>query len=118
MKQIFLYIMALAYIAAGANHFINPKWYLRIMPPWLPAPAAMNYISGACEIVFALMLIPESTRSIGAWLLIALLVAVFPANVQMSIIFHQKQLPGFWLTVARLPLQIVLIWWAYQYTKL
>ena len=109
--------MALLYIAAGTNHFINPKWYLRIMPPWLPAPTLMNFVSGGCEIVFALLLIPESTRPYGAWLLIALLIAVFPANIQMSINYAHFNNPKLWVTIVRFPLQIVLIWWAYQYTK-
>jgi uncharacterized membrane protein len=117
MKQALLYLMALVYVAAGTNHFINPKWYMRIMPPWLPAPTFMNMASGALEIVFALLLIPEATRSMGAWLLIALLVAVFPANIQMCINYAHYKNPYLWVTILRLPLQIVFIWWAYQYTK-
>jgi len=115
-NMISLYSMAALYVAAGVNHFVNPRMYLRIMPPWLPYHEAMNYISGACEIVFALMLIPLATRSIGAWLLIALLVAVFPANIQMSINYKRKHHPYYWITIVRLPLQLVLIWWAYSFT--
>ncbi len=91
--------------------------YVKIIPPWLPNPVMLNYMSGACEIIFALMLIPETTRPVAAWLIIALLVAVFPANIQMSIIFRKRKNPYFWVTVIRLPLQLLLIWWAWQYTR-
>lgn len=116
-RLIFLYVMVLFYVAAGVNHFINPKWYLRIIPSWLPKQEAINYISGVCEIAFGLLLIPESTRPVAAWLIIALLIAIFPANVQMSINFFRDNHPYFWLTLLRLPLQLVFIWWAWQYTK-
>jgi uncharacterized membrane protein len=117
MKTILLYLMSLLYFAAGVYHFVNPKMYLRIMPTWLPAHLPLVYISGVCEIIAALLLIPESTRPLGAWLTIALLIAVFPANIQMLVNFHQKHHPGLWIAIARLPLQLVLIWWAWTYTK-
>lgn len=115
--QISLYIMCLLYVAAGANHFVNPKWYLRIIPPALPYPAMINYVSGAYEIVFALLLLPIATRATGAWLLIALLIAIFPANIQMSINYYRFKRSSFWLTIIRLPFQLLFIWWAWQYTK-
>ena len=117
MKTVLLCLMALLYITAGAFHFITPKTYLRIMPPYLPCHLALVYISGVCEIVFALLLLPESTRPAGAWMLIALLIAVFPANIQMAVNFYQKHNPNLWIAVARLPLQLVLIAWAWLYTK-
>jgi uncharacterized membrane protein len=117
MHKIFLYLMSVFYVAAGVNHFVNPAWYIRIIPAWLPNPPLLNHISGACEIIFGLLLIPETTRSIAAWLIIVLLIAIFPANIQMSIQFYNKQHPYLWLTIARLPLQFALMWWAWQYTK-
>jgi uncharacterized membrane protein len=60
-------------------------------------------------------LIPDATRSIAAWLIIALLIAIFPANIQMSINFKRKNNPYFWITIVRLPLQLLLIWWAWLY---
>ena len=117
MKLILLYIMAVLYVAAGIYHFVNPKMYQRIMPSYLPWHIPLIYISGVCEIVFALLLIPESTRPIAAWLVIVLLIAVFPANIQMAVSFWQKQRPTLWIALARLPLQLVLIWWAWIYTK-
>ncbi|MEO8760259.1 MAG: MauE/DoxX family redox-associated membrane protein [Bacteroidia bacterium] len=117
IKLVLLYVMALLYVAAGIYHFVNPKMYQRIMPTYLPWHLPLVYISGVCEIVFALLLLPESTRPIGAWLVIALLIAVFPANIQMAVTYWQKQKPALWIAIARLPLQLVLIYWAWIYTK-
>jgi uncharacterized membrane protein len=116
MKLIFVYIMGLLYIIAGIFHFIKPQGYLRIVPPWLPAHLQLVYISGVCEIILGLLLFPVSTRSFAAWGIIALLIAVFPANIQMTITYFHYNNPMKWLTVARLPLQAVLIWWAWMYT--
>lgn len=119
MKIAFLYLMSLIYFAAGVYHFVNPRIYMRIMPTFLPVSShsALVFISGICEIIVALLLIPESTRPMGAWLTIVLLIAVFPANIQMLFTFYQKQHPGLWIAVLRIPLQFVLIWWAWLYTK-
>lgn len=117
MNQFSLYAMSLLYLAAGINHFLHPAVYIRIMPPWLPAPALLVYISGVCEVIFALLLLLPSTRSIGAWCIIALLVVVFPANIQMAINYARQHHPALWLAIARLPLQALLVWWAYSFTK-
>ncbi len=117
MKAFFLYLMAILYTAAGINHFVNPRFYMYIMPTWLPKPLALVYISGICEVLCALLLLPPSTRHIGAWLIIALLIAVYPANIQMAINYWQKGSPHLWVALVRLPLQFVLIWWAWLYTK-
>lgn len=109
--------MALLYIAAGINHFVNTNMYVSIMPPWLPQTMMLVYVSGVFEILFGLLLIPSSTRTFAAWGIILLLIAVFPANIQMSVNYYRSQHPYFWLTILRLPLQFVLIWWAYLYTK-
>jgi len=116
-KTILLYIMVLLYIVAGLNHFFNPRFYLKIMPPYIPYHLAMVYISGVCEVLFAILLIPIATRHIAAWLLILLLIAIFPANVQMAIDFWKKHNPYLSIAILRLPLQLPLIYWAYQYTK-
>jgi uncharacterized membrane protein len=109
--------MIALYIVAGINHFINPQFYRSVVPTWIPFHDAIIVISGICEIAFALFLISKSTRRIGAWCIIILLIAVFPANVQAVI--NNSNNNGFWLwvTVLRLPLQVVLITWAYTFTK-
>lgn len=108
-------VLALFFVAAGANHFIAPALYLSIVPSYLPWRPQLVAISGLAEILGGFGLLFQSTRCIAAVGLIALLVAVFPANVEalrtgMSIAGHA--LPR-WALWARLPLQLVLIWWVY-----
>jgi uncharacterized membrane protein len=117
MKKIFLYLMALLYVAAGINHFANAGTYENIMPPYLPWHLVLIYASGIGEIVCGVLLVPLATRRFGAWMTIALLIAVFPANIQMMINYMHAVNPQLWVAVLRLPLQGVLIWWAFQYTK-
>ena len=117
MKEIGMYIMAAIYAFAGTMHFVRPNMFLKIVPRYLPYPLQIVYLSGICEIIFALMLLLPATRSAGAWLIILLLIAVFPANIQMTIDFYNQKNPYLWLTILRLPLQFALIWWAWLYTR-
>ena len=117
MKKFSLYALALLYIAAGINHFIHPAMYIKIMPPWLPYPEALVLISGIYEVLFGLMLLVPYTRKRAAWLIILLLIAVFPANIQMLLQYIDQHHPRLWMAVVRLPLQLLLIWWAYGFTK-
>jgi uncharacterized membrane protein len=111
------YLMAAFYVLAGINHFLNPALYLKIMPPYLPWHRVLVGLSGVCEIALGLLLlVPRWTRW-AAWGLIALLIAVFPANLHM--VAHPELYPeipaaALW---ARLPLQAVLMAWAYVYTR-
>ena len=109
--------MAVLYIAAGINHFVHPDMYITIMPPWLPYHAALVLISGICEVVFGLMLLLPTTRKMAAWLIIVMLIAIFPANIQMMLHYMDENNPRLWMAVVRLPLQVLLIWWAYGFTK-
>lgn len=112
-----LYAMAALYVFAGVNHFRNPETYLGIMPPWLPYPAALVAISGMAEIGLGLLLFPEKTRRLAAWGIILLLIAVFPANIQMAIDWHREGHAYEWIAWARLPLQGALIWWAWRFAR-
>jgi uncharacterized membrane protein len=112
-----VWIMAALYILAGVNHFIHPETYLRIMPPWLPEPALLVILSGIAEILLGIGLLWTKTRRVAAWGIILLLVAVFPANIQMALNWHRTGHPHEWIAWARLPLQGVLIWWAWRYTR-
>lgn len=102
-------------VLAGLNHFLNPRFYLRIMPPWLPAHRAMNVASGAAEILGGAALVcPDArVRRFGGWFSIATLVAVFPANVHMAA--HPEDFPevpgGARTLYARLPFQALFIAW-------
>ncbi len=116
-KKIGVCIMSALYIVAGINHFINPMFYKKIMPPWLPVHDLLILASGICEIVLGILLIPFATRKWAAWGIIFLLIAVFPANVQMMLNYYHQQHAYLWVAFLRLPVQLLLIWWAYRYTK-
>ncbi len=118
-SRAFLWLMAALYVVAGINHFVHPAMYIAIMPSFLPVSSynGLVVISGVCEILFGLLLLPPPTRRVAAWGIIALLVAVFPANIQMAVNFSREQSPDTWLAYLRLPLQILLIIWAYWYTR-
>jgi uncharacterized membrane protein len=118
MHKISLWVMAVFYVVAGINHFVRPGMYVSIMPRFLPESSyrLLVAISGLCEAVLGLLLIPPVTRKIAGWLIIALLIVIFPANIQMAIDFTRRHNPYTWLTWLRLPLQLVLIWWAYKFT--
>lgn len=116
MKKTLLYAMSVLYILAGICHFIFTKTYLTIMPSWLPWHRALVYISGVLESVYGVLLIFPITRQLAALLIISLLMAVYPANIQMAVNYYEEQNPYLWLAMARLPLQFVLIYWAYLYT--
>lgn len=111
-------IFAVVFVVAGAMHFIIPQAYLRIMPPYLPAPLTLISISGAAEILGGVGLLIPATRCLAAWGLVALLIAVLPANIYTAT--AHLPLPGLagqsWLQWARIPLQIPLIYWAWLYT--
>ena len=107
--------MAALYVAAGINHFVHPAMYLAIMPPYLPWHLALVNISGVAEVLLGLLLLPVATRRLAAGGIICLLIAVFPANVQMTINYVNEHNPATCVTFARLPLQILLVWWAWQY---
>lgn len=109
--------MIVFYAAAGINHFWHPGVYLKIMPGWIPLHKELVFLSGICEILFAVLLIFSSTRRLAAWCIILLLIVVFPANVQMLSNYIHDSNPKLWIAIIRLPIQVVLIWWAYGFTK-
>ena len=118
-KAILLYVMAAFYVFAGYNHLANPQFYLAIMPPDLPDPELLNIVSGLAEIVLGVFLLDRRTRPFAAWGTIALLVAVFPANVYAAVANVGPEGPGSGAGMAnwiRLPFQIPLIAWAWWYT--
>jgi uncharacterized membrane protein len=119
LKTVLRWLLTIFMVAAGANHFIQPEPYLGMMPSVLPAPLALVYVSGVAEIAGGLGLILPQTRRLAAWGLVLLLVAVFPANVNMAVNhlpLGTQEVPqaALW---ARLPLQVVLIAWAFWFTR-
>lgn len=117
LKIILKYLLCAFFILAGLNHFINPAFYLKAMPPYLPWHLFLVCFSGFFEFALGvLLLVPACTR-IAAWGLIALLIAVFPANIHMAInpeLYTDINPIALWL---RLPLQAVFIAWAYWFTR-
>lgn len=116
MKEIGLYIMAVLYILAGMNHFVMPKFYVRIMPPYIPWHKFMNYISGVVEIILGLLLLYTPYSALAAWGIIVLLIAIFPANIYHFTSTKPKKKVSKWILLLRLPFQGVLILWAWWYT--
>ncbi len=117
IKVILKYLLAFGFVLAGINHFINHDFYLKMMPSYLPAHLFLVYLSGVFEIALGvLLLIPKFTR-LAAWGLIALLIAVFPANIYMA--QHAEMFSEFSQTALylRLPVQIILIAWAFWFTR-
>jgi uncharacterized membrane protein len=116
LKLLSKYALGLLFILGGVYHFVNPSLYVRMMPSYLPWHLFLVYLSGFFEAGLGLLLlVPRYTR-LAAWGLIALLVAVFPANVQMALnpqLFPDLPPVALWL---RLPLQAVFIVWAYSLT--
>lgn len=122
LKRPLLYVMAPVYVVAGVLHFVVPELYVQIVPPLFPAALALVYLSGLAEIAVGIGLLIPRTRQHAAWATVALLVAIFPANVYMAT--HGVVIEGMvgggdpsdvvrW---GRLPLQGVLLLWALWYT--
>ena len=121
MKTILRWVLTVFMVAAGANHFINPPPYLGMMPAELPASWHLPLvdISGVFEMLGGLGLILPVTRRAAAWGLIALFLAVFPANLNMALNhlpLGASPVPA-WALWGRLPLQGVLIAWAWWFTR-
>jgi uncharacterized membrane protein len=113
------YALALFFSVAGLLHFIFPAAYAGIMPPWLPAPLLLVYVSGACELAGGVGLLPVRTRRLAGIGLIALSLAVLPANLQMLLNARAAGDPAWQqaLLLARLPLQAALIWWIWTVSQ-
>jgi uncharacterized membrane protein len=123
LKQPLLYVLGPAFVVAGVLHFIVPELYVQIVPPTFPAPLALVYLSGLAEIAVGIGLLIPRTRQYAAWATVALLLAIFPANVYMAT--HGIVIEGMpgggdpseFIRWGRLPLQGVLILWALWYTR-
>lgn len=110
-------LLGLSMIGAGILHFVLPDRYIRIMPPYMPWHRELVHISGVFEIALGGLLLVRRCSRLAGWGLIALLIAVFPANLHMAM--HAELYPEFppvalWV---RLPFQLVFIAWAYWFTK-
>jgi uncharacterized membrane protein len=113
-------LLGVFFVGAGLNHFAMPRHYRRIMPPWMGDPATRALLvdlSGVAEVAGGLgVLTARARRPAGLWL-VALLAAVFPANLHMA--YNPREFPGIprWALYARLPLQPLMMWWAWAATR-
>ena len=98
---------------AGLNHFLNPNFYERIMPNYVPAHPELVYASGVAEMLGAAAVMYPSTKRFGGYFLIAVLVGIFPANVHMAM--NAEDYPNIppAALIARLPLQALFVYWVW-----
>ncbi|WP_435015507.1 DoxX family protein [Tundrisphaera sp. TA3] len=111
-------LFAALFLTSGVMHFTRTDLFARIIPPSFPEPRWLVWFSGVCEIALGVMLLIPATSRLAAWGLIALLIAVFPANIYLY--RHQDLIPTALpplVHLLRLPFQGVLILWAYAYTR-
>ena len=118
MKRLSLGLIAAVFVGAGVLHFLRPAPFVRIVPPFLPFRRALVYVSGAAEVAGGVgVLVPRWRRWAGRGL-VALLLAVFPANVYMAVGPEAATLGApRWALWLRLPLQFVLIGWVHWATR-
>ena len=117
-KKIALLVLAVFFIYTGIDHFVNADFYLSIMPPAFPLHEEAVYISGIFEVLGGVGLLLPRFRKIAGWGLVALLIAVYPANIYMAI--TPEAFPNIPLSLLyfRLVLQFVFFYWAFSVTRL
>ncbi len=118
-RRVLLLLLGAFFVFGGINHFRSPDVYVAIMPPYLPAHLALVYLSGVFELLGGIGVLVPATRSWAGWGLVALLVAVFPANLHMAVNpepFVAEGMP-LWGLYLRLPLQFLLMAWAWWATR-
>lgn len=110
-----LVLMACLYLLAGVLHFIYPRVYLKIIPPWIPGPKPLVYLSGLLEIAFGAALFFPATRETGLYGILALLFVFIPVHIHM--LRDRRAAMGLpaWFLALRIPLQGLLIYWAFSY---
>jgi uncharacterized membrane protein len=118
-QKIGVVLAAVFYVSSGILHFLRPEFYLRIMPPYIPWHVAMVQVSGFFEILGGLGLLIPATRRAAAWGLVALLIAVFPANLYMATNPIETGAASIapMLRWGRLPVQLLLISWVLWCTR-
>ena len=116
--------LAAFFTVAGTLHFVRPRFYLAIMPPYVPRHREVVQASGVAEIIGGLAVLPQPTRRLAGWWLLALLAAVFPANVHMTLHPDEVAKKGVpadrmpaWMLWGRLPLQPLMMLWAWRATR-
>ena len=121
IKKLGLVLLIILYAGAGINHFLHPLTYLALIPPYLPLPGVINSISGAAEIIAALLLLSPVSRKAGAILIVTLLILFIPTHIymmQQGWCIRSGYCFPVWATWLRLfPLQFILMYWAWWQRK-
>ena len=118
-KTLTIFVMGVMYVFIGIKHFTDPQYFLDIVPPQLPSKLFLVYLTGLIEVVGGVAILTPKTRKAGAYLLIFLLVSVFPANIYLYVSETPQSLLGISEADAliRMPFQIPLILLAYWHSK-
>ena len=117
IKLVLKLLMAAFYVFAGVNHFLDPAFYLNIMPPYIPAHGAAVALSGVAELLLGAALLWPRSQRLAAWGIVAILIAFLPVHVHMlanSQLYPETSVLALWL---RFPMQGTLVAWAYWYTR-
>ena len=119
IKSFLIIISSIFYVVVGIKHFIEPEYFLSIVPPYLPYHLELVYVSGLFEVLFGILILLPKYRYYGAIGLILLLIAVFPANIYLAQNEIAQEAIGATQEIAiwRLPIQGILIWIAYFIRK-
>ena len=117
IKKVSIVLASIFYVLVGLQHFINPQWFVQIVPPYLPYPLQLVYISGFFEIALGLLLLIPSLRFFASWGIILLLIAVFPANIYVAQTMGEVINTTPLLAWGRLPFQLVFIALAYWHSR-
>ena len=118
-KLLTIYVMSIMYIFIGIRHFTDPQYFLDIVPPQLPSKLFLVYVTGLIEVVGGVAILAPKTRKVGAYLLIFVLVSVFPANIYLYVSETPQNLLGISKIDAliRMPFQAPLILLAFWHSK-
>ena len=121
-KRNLLWAMSAFYVLSGLNHLVNPDFYVAIIPPELPEPEWLNVFAGLAEITLGVFVLEPRVRALAAWGIIALLIAIFPANLYVALenVGLPDGQPGAGNAVVnwiRLPFQALFVAWAWWYTR-
>jgi uncharacterized membrane protein len=113
------FLLAAFFVVGGILHFVFLEPYMRMVPPLLPWPMAIVWVSGIAEILGGIGLLFSPSRRLAAWGLVLLLIAVFPANIYMAVahVHYAGLLGQSWAQWLQLPLQLPLIYWVWRYTR-
>ena len=111
------FLLGALFVLAGIYHFVNPAFYVKLMPPYLPANHSLVLLSGVTEVIAGAMMFLRPTLKLGAWGIVAMLVIFLLVHVHM--LLHAEQYPGvpLWALWLRLMFQFLFIAWAWWYTR-